>query len=145
MLTSFKTRWSYLIGTLQCLIENRAAIDYMYGPMAGVGSTIKKRLPKWMDWEVATPLVHTMKNIVNSIKSNQATVEKWMLSQVVEELLELHISMSKGMMHEVVQNQIELIYLTHGEDDKEVCHFSSTWKTHVCKCLRACVYIFCPS
>ena len=45
-----------------------------------------------------------MKNIANSIKLNQATVEKWMMSQAVEELLEMCVSMSKGTVTEVVKN-----------------------------------------
>ena len=63
ILTHIKTQWAYLIYALQCLIENIAAIDYMYGPMAGVGSNIKKRLTKWMDWEIAITVVQNMKNI----------------------------------------------------------------------------------
>ena len=66
------------------MIENRAAIDYMYDPMASVGANIKKRLPRWMDWEVVITVVHTMKNIFKSVRLNQAMVEKWMLSQAVE-------------------------------------------------------------
>ena len=53
MLTPIKTQWACLISTLQFLIENHSAIDYMYGTMAGVGANIKKQLPKYMDWEVA--------------------------------------------------------------------------------------------
>ena len=92
MLKPMKTWWAYLISALQCLLENCVAIDYIYGPMAVVGANIKKRLPNWMDWEVAITLVHTMKNIVNFIKLNQSTIEKWMLYQAVEELLELYTS-----------------------------------------------------
>ena len=74
MLTPIKTQWACLISTLQFLIENHSAIDYMYGTMVGVGANIKKRLPKWMDWEVTITVFHTMKNIVNYIKLNQAKV-----------------------------------------------------------------------
>ena len=49
---------------------NCEAIDYMYDPMGGVWSNIKKRLPKWMDLEVAITVFHAIKNIVNSIKLN---------------------------------------------------------------------------
>ena len=45
-----------------------------------------------------------MKNIANAIQLNQATVEKWMMSQAVEELLEMCVSMSKGTVTEVVKN-----------------------------------------
>ena len=50
ILTPIKKQWEYFISTIQYLIENRAAIDYMHGPMAGVEVNIKKQLPKWMDW-----------------------------------------------------------------------------------------------
>ena len=117
----------------------------MYGPMAGGGYNIKKRLQKWMDWQVFITSFHNTKKFVNTIKLNQETVEVWMLYQAVEELLDLYISMSKGTVTKVMKNQIEEIYSTHGEDNQEVCHFSNVSKTHACKCLRACVYIFCPS
>ena len=68
-------------------------------------------------------VVNTMKNTFDSIKLNHATVEKWTLSQAVEELLDIYVSMSKGTVHEVVQKIIEAIYLAHGEDDQEVRHF----------------------
>ena len=42
MLTPIKKRWEYLISPLQCLIENFAVIDYMYGPMVDIGANIKK-------------------------------------------------------------------------------------------------------
>ena len=76
-----------------------------------------------MDWYVPITVVHTMKNIVCPIKLNQEMVEKWMLSQAVEDLLEIFVSISKDMVTKVVQKQIETIYLTHDEDYQEVCHF----------------------
>ena len=115
MCTPIKTWWEYLIDALQCLIENCAAIDYMHGPMEGVGANIKKQFPKCMDWEVAITIVHTTKNIAESIKLNQVTVEKLMPSQAVEEFLELFFVFSKGMVPKVAQKQIEDIYLKHGE------------------------------
>ena len=86
-LIPIKTRWAYLIIALQCLIGNCEEIDYMCGPMANVGANIKKLLIKWADWEVYIMVVCTMKDIVDSIKIKQATVQKRMLSQAVEELL----------------------------------------------------------
>ena len=46
-----------------------------------------------------------MKNIVKSIKLNRVTVEKWMLSQYIKDLLELYVSISKGTVPKVVQKQ----------------------------------------
>ena len=71
ILTPMKTQWEFLIIIMLCLTENCAAIEYMYSPMSGVGSNIKNRLPKWMDWEVSITVVHNMNNIVKSIKLNQ--------------------------------------------------------------------------
>ena len=70
-------------------------------------------------------------------KLNQETVEKWMLSQVSEELLELHVSISEGTVTKVVQKQIKAIYLTWEKDSQEVCNFFQHLKTHVWKWLRA--------
>ena len=92
-----------MIRTLQCLIENNLAIDFMYCTMEVVGDNINKQLPKSMDWEVALTVVHTMKNIVNSIIFNQATFEKLMLSQAAKWLLNLYVSMSKCMVTKLAQ------------------------------------------
>ena len=81
--------------------------------MAGVGANIRKKLPNWIDWEVAITLVHTIKNVAESIKLKQSMVEKWMLSQAIEELLKLYVSMSKGTVPKVVK-KTKTIYLTHG-------------------------------
>ena len=48
----------------------------MYGSMSGVQYNIKKRLPKWVDWDVDIMGVHTMKNIADSIKLIQSTAGK---------------------------------------------------------------------
>ena len=53
-----------------------------------------------------------------SIKLKQKTVEKWILSQAIEDLLELYVSMSKDGVPEVVPKHTEVIYLAHGEDDQ---------------------------
>ena len=57
-----------------------------------------------MDWEVAIKVFQNMKNFVDTIKLNQKTAEKRMLSQAVEDILKLYVSMSKGTVPEVVQN-----------------------------------------
>ena len=74
--------------------------------MTGVCDNINKRIPKLLYREVSIMVVHTINNIFNYIKLNQAKVEKWILSQAVKDLLELYISMSKGAVTEVVQKQI---------------------------------------
>ena len=89
----------------------------MYGSMADLGVNIMKRLAKWMDWDVTIVVVHTTNNIVNSIKLNQEMVEKLMLSHVVKDILELYISMSKGMVPKVVQKNIKAVYLTHDKEN----------------------------
>ena len=76
--------------------------DYIYGTMAVVGDNIKKILPKWMYWKISITVVRNTKNIVNFVKVNQAMVEKWMLSQLVKELLELYASMPKGTVPKVM-------------------------------------------
>ena len=41
---------------------------------------------------ISITVVYTMKNIFESIKLNQATVDKWILSQADKDLLELYVS-----------------------------------------------------
>ena len=53
------------MSALQCLIENRADIDYMYGTMTGVWYNINTQLPIWIDWEVGITVVYTLKIILN--------------------------------------------------------------------------------
>ena len=59
------------ISALHCHIEDRAAISYMYVPIAGVGGDIKKRLTKYMDWGVSIMVARTINNIVYFIQLNQ--------------------------------------------------------------------------
>ena len=44
-----------------------------------------------------------MNNIVDSIKLNQALVEKWMMSQAAKDILLLYVSISKGTVTKVVK------------------------------------------
>ena len=90
----------------------------MYGPITDVGVNIKKWLTKWVYWWFLITVVHTMKKISESIKLKQKTVEKWILSQAIEDLLELYVSMSKDGVPEVVPKHTEVIYLAHGEDNQ---------------------------
>ena len=41
-----------------------------------------------------------------------------MLSQAIKDILELYVSMSKGVVTDVVQKYIEVINLAYGEDDQ---------------------------
>ena len=83
-----------------------------------------------------------MKNIVESVKLSHAAVEKHMLSQAVDELLDMYVSISKGMVPEVVQKHIEAVYLTHGEDDQYVRHFFQHLKNACFEILKSvCLYL----
>ena len=84
-----------------------------------------------------------MNQIDKSIKLNQAMVENWMLYQAVEDILELYVSMSKGTFPEVLQKQIEPIYLTHDENDQEVCHFFQHLENACLEMLKSvCLHFF---
>ena len=119
--------------------------------MTGVCDNINKRIPKLLYREVSIMVVHTINNIFNYIKLNQAKVEKWILSQAVKDLLELYISMSKGAVTEVVQKQIRDIIWHMVKTIRRSVILSNTWNIHLQEILRECVYIcypfcdfFCP-
>ena len=110
------------MGLFDCIFqmsdqESSAAIDYMYGPMPGIAEKIKKRLPKWKEWEVAKTVVNTMEDVVRSIKLNQASVEKWSLSQAIIELLTVYVGMAKGQVPDAVSVQVANIYAVYDNDD----------------------------
>ena len=84
-----------------------------------------------MDWEVAITVVHTIKNIVDPIKLNQAMIEKWTLSQAIEDLLELYLSKPKGTVPEVVQNILRRFILHTVKTIRRSIILSNTWKTYV--------------
>ena len=66
-----------------------------------------------------------------------------MLSQAVEEILKLYISMSKDMVPKVVKKQVKEIYLTHSEDDPEVLNFFQNLENASLKMLKSvCLYLF---
>ena len=40
-----KTRFAYILHSLKIILMNKYAIEYMYGPMSGVGNEINNRKP----------------------------------------------------------------------------------------------------
>ena len=112
--------------------------------MAGVGPNTKNQFPKWMDWKFTITVFHTMKNIVDSIKSNQETVENECCPRPLRSSSSCIWVCQREQWPRWYKN-ISRIFIWHiVKMIRRSIIFSNTCKTHVWKCWRACVYIFCP-
>ena len=61
LLTPSKARFAYILHSFKSLLMNNDSIEYMYGPIPGVGNEIKTCKPSDEYWEVVHLVVHTMK------------------------------------------------------------------------------------
>ena len=132
LLTPVKTRWAYLVESFKCLIRNRPAITYLYGECPGVSSRIKKRQPSWQDWEVIQMVVCAMKDITTSIKLNQACANRWLLSDAVNDLLELYVALKSDSVPEWLIVQCRNIMAKQGELEEVMTfieHLKLSYKT----------------
>ena len=69
------THFSYLIHSFRSLLENKPAIDYLYGTIPGIHDNIRAMRPSLVDWEVIQIILTRMKHIVCSIVLNQCYVK----------------------------------------------------------------------
>jgi len=90
LLTPVKTRFAYLILSFRCMLKNQKAIDYLYGEKPGMNAALRYRKPSSNDWLVVEVLVEVMKDVLDSIKFNQVSGEKWLLSDAVDDLVKLY-------------------------------------------------------
>ena len=67
VLVSAKTRFAYILHSLKILLVNKDNIYYIYVPMPGVVNENKTYKPSDKYWEVLNVVVHTMKEVVESI------------------------------------------------------------------------------
>ena len=67
-----------------------------------------------------------------------------MLSQVIEGLLDLYVSMSKVTGPKAVQKYTEEIYWTRGEDDQEVCSLYQHLESVYLEMLKSVCLQFLP-
>ena len=65
--------FSYLIQSFRSLMDNKPAIQYLYGTMPGIHDNIRARRPYLVDWGVIQMIVTSMKRIVVSIILNQCS------------------------------------------------------------------------
>ena len=71
LLTPVLTHFAYLINSFRSLLENKSAIEYLYGNMPGIHDNIRARRPSLVEWEVIQMIVTSMKRIVGSIVLNK--------------------------------------------------------------------------
>ena len=79
LLTLVSTRFAYLIHSFRSLLENKPAIEYLYGTMPGIYDNIRSRRPSLVDWEVIHIIVTSIYCIVGSIVLNQFYGKEWLL------------------------------------------------------------------
>lgn len=116
LLTPVKTRFAYLILSFRCMLQNKKAIEYLYGEKPGMTTALRSRRPSSDDWLVAEVLVETMKDVLNSIKFNQMSGGQWLLADAVDDLIRLYC---KFFVDEPLDNIKVIMDRLHanGEDD----------------------------
>ena len=73
LLTPVSTHFAYLIHFFRSLLDNKPAIEYLYGIMKGINENIGARRPSLVDWEAIQIIVTSMKRIIGSIVLNQCS------------------------------------------------------------------------
>ena len=68
-------------------MENKPAIEYLYGTMPGIHDNIRARRPSLVDWEVIKTIVTTTKRIFGSITLNQCSGKEWLLSEAIVDMV----------------------------------------------------------
>ena len=71
-------------------MENKPAIDYLYGTMPGIHNNIRERRPSLVDWYVIQMTVTSMKRIVVSTALNQCSGKECLLSEVIVDLVRIY-------------------------------------------------------
>ena len=79
LLAPDKTCFSYILHSFKIPIINKDTINYMYGPMSGVGNDINTCKPSYEDWEVVHVAVHAMKEVVAIVHKNELVGRRWLL------------------------------------------------------------------
>ena len=87
LLTPVPNHFAYLIHYFRSLMENKPAIEYLYGTMPGVHDNIRARRPYLVDWEVIHMIVTSMKRIIGRIVLNQCSGKEWLLSEAIVDLV----------------------------------------------------------
>ena len=65
--------------SFKSLLINKDTIEYIYGPIPGVGNEINTRKLSDEYWEVVHVVFHTMKEVVASVHRNELVRRKWLL------------------------------------------------------------------
>ena len=78
LLTPVSNRFAYLIQSFRSLLENKPAIENIYGTMPGIHDIILERRPSLVDWEVIQMNLTSTKRIIGSIILNQCSGKEWL-------------------------------------------------------------------
>ena len=73
LLAPVLTPFAYLIHSVSSLLDNKTAIEYLYGTMPGIYDNIRARNPSLVNWEVIQIIVTSMKSIVGRIVLNHSS------------------------------------------------------------------------
>ena len=69
-----------MIHSFRSLLDNKPAIEYLYGTTPGIHDNIWARRPSLVDWEVIQMIVNSMKRIIDRIVLNQCFGKECLLS-----------------------------------------------------------------
>ena len=119
LLTTVSTRFAYLIHSFRSLLENKPAIEYLYGKMPGIHDNIRARRPYLVDWEVIHMIVTIMKRIVGSIVLNQCSGKEWLSSKYIVDLFRIYIYCSGDDIDDVKKHLDKMVEERGNSPDAE--------------------------
>ena len=102
-ITPVKTSFAYPIYFFLSIIENKVATNYLYGSVDNILDIIRDLMPSLTDWSVTSTAVMTMRRIVGSIVKNQASGEKWLISEAIVDTVRVYIYLSGDEVNEVLK------------------------------------------
>ena len=146
LLSPVKTRFAYLILSFQTLLDNRKAMDHLYGEKTGVPAKIKKRKPTWQEWAVAEAIVLLLKDVTGLITVNQACGDQWLLSDAMNDFICVYNKCAKGgkVVHPGVLKLIESLKILH-DNSEEVMDFAprlTRLSTNICRAVEKKLKVF---
>ena len=101
------TRFSYLIHSFRSLLDNKPAIEYIYGSIPGIHDNIQARTPSPVDWGFIQIIVTSMNLIVGSIILNQCSCKEWLLSEAIVDLVRIYTYCSGDDANEGVYKHLD--------------------------------------
>ena len=119
LLTMASTRFEYLIHSFNSLLKNKYTINYLYGGIPSIPQYIRSRKPSQKDWQGKYESVVKMEHILGIILKNNSNREKWLLSEVNIDLVNIDVERYVEEVLPAVQKMSNVILAAEDNSDKK--------------------------